>query len=40
MSQLRKPDELEAFIRERSTETGKGVGVAAGEAFRIIELER
>ena len=40
VSQLRKPDELEAFIRERSTETGKGVGVAAGEAFRIIDLER
>jgi LmbE family N-acetylglucosaminyl deacetylase len=40
VSQLRKPDELEAFIRERSAETGKGVGIAAGEAFRIVDLER
>ena len=40
VSQLRKPDELEALIRERAAETGGAVGVAAGEAFRIVELGR
>ena len=40
VSQLRDPDELEALIRQRAAETGQGVGVAAGEAFRIIDLER
>jgi hypothetical protein len=40
VSQLRKPDELEALIRERATETGSSAGVGAGEAFRIVELGR
>jgi LmbE family N-acetylglucosaminyl deacetylase len=39
-SQLREPDELEARIREWSGETGRRVGVAAGESFRVVELER
>jgi LmbE family N-acetylglucosaminyl deacetylase len=40
VSQIRKPDELETHVRERSAATGAQVGVAAGEAFRIIDLER
>jgi LmbE family N-acetylglucosaminyl deacetylase len=40
VSQLRKPDALETLIRERAAETGLAVGVAAGEAFRIVDLER
>jgi LmbE family N-acetylglucosaminyl deacetylase len=37
-SQLREPEELETRIREWAESTGKEVGVAAGESFRIFDV--
>ncbi|HYI22954.1 MAG TPA: PIG-L deacetylase family protein [Candidatus Limnocylindrales bacterium] len=37
-SQLRKPEELEGWIRGWATEAGKEIGVDAAEAFRVIDL--
>jgi LmbE family N-acetylglucosaminyl deacetylase len=40
VSQLRQPDELEGHIRDWAGRAGSRVGVAAGESFRVIDLER
>lgn len=37
-SQLRRPEELEKDIRDWARESGQKLGVAAAEAFRVIEL--
>ena len=37
-SQLRKPDELEGWIRGWATDDGKKIGVDAAESFRVIDL--
>jgi LmbE family N-acetylglucosaminyl deacetylase len=37
-SQLREPEELEERIREWAASTGKEVGVAAAESFRIFDV--
>jgi LmbE family N-acetylglucosaminyl deacetylase len=39
VSQLREPDRLEEWIRERASEIGKRVGVAGAEAFRLVVIE-
>ena len=38
-SQIREPERLEERIREWAREEGEAVGVAAGEAFRIVQLD-
>jgi LmbE family N-acetylglucosaminyl deacetylase len=38
ISQLRKPEELEGWIRDRAMEEGKQIGVAAAEGFRYIDI--
>ena len=38
VSQLRKPEELEGWIRGRATEEGKQIDVAAAEGFRYIDI--
>jgi LmbE family N-acetylglucosaminyl deacetylase len=37
-SQLRKPEELEGWIRGWAIEDGKKAGVDAAESFRVLEL--
>ena len=39
-SQHRQPDDLEGHIREWAGRAGSTAGVAAGETFRVIDLER
>jgi len=38
VSQLRKPEELEGWIRGRAVEEGKEIGTAAAEGFRYIDI--
>jgi LmbE family N-acetylglucosaminyl deacetylase len=38
VSQLRKPEELEGWIRGRAVEEGKQIGTAAAEGFRYIDI--
>jgi LmbE family N-acetylglucosaminyl deacetylase len=38
-SQIKQPDKLETRIREWATEVGEPIGVAAGEAFRLVIIE-
>ena len=38
VSQLRKPEELEGWMRGWAAEAGKEIGVAAAEAFRVLDL--
>lgn len=38
-SQIRHPETLEQQIREWAAEEGAGIGVAAGEAFRVIVID-
>ena len=38
VSQLRKPEELEGWIRGRAVEEGKQINTAAAEGFRYIDI--
>ncbi len=38
VSQLRKPEELEGWIRGRAVEEGKEIGTAAAEGYRYIDI--
>jgi LmbE family N-acetylglucosaminyl deacetylase len=38
VSQLRKPEEIEGWIRGWATEDGAKIGVAAAESFRVVTL--
>jgi LmbE family N-acetylglucosaminyl deacetylase len=38
-SQIREPERLEERIREWAREEGGAAGLAAGEAFRIVQLD-
>jgi LmbE family N-acetylglucosaminyl deacetylase len=38
-SQIKHPEKLEERIREWAAETGEPIGVAAGEAFRLVIIE-